>query len=161
MGDMHASYFGGKNYNTVPTPTEPATDGGKQEGAPKGRSLRIIVADDDQDTVLTLMMVLRDEGHEVRGFYRGSDVARAVTEFNPDAAIVDVNMPDMNGFDVAKRVQARRGRRPLLIAISGVHKRDLDKLRARMLGFNHYLTKPYEPSDVLALLKPLRTLNAS
>jgi DNA-binding response OmpR family regulator len=154
------SIFEGKNYNTVPTPTEPSTHGGNQEGAPKGRSLRIIVADDDRDTVLTLMMVLRDEGHEVRGFYRGSDVARAVNEFNPDAAIVDFNMPDMNGFDVAKQVQNRRGRRPLLIAISGVYKKDFDKVRARMVGFNHYLTKPYEPSDVLVLLKPLRTLNA-
>ena len=123
------------------------------------RSLRVLIADDDPDTVLTLEMVLRDEGHEIRGVYRGSDVLTAVRKFVPDAIVVDINMPDLNGYDVARAVRSRNGN-VLLIAISGVFKAEPDKLLAGMAGFDHFLSKPYQTTDVLRLLEPLRRLNA-
>jgi DNA-binding response OmpR family regulator len=123
------------------------------------RSLRVLVADDDADTVLTLEMVLRDEGHETRGVYRGTDVLRTVRQFVPDAVFLDIKMPDLNGYDVARAVRSKNGN-VLLIAISGVHKAEPDRLLAGMAGFDHFLSKPYQTTDVLRLLEPLRRLNA-
>jgi DNA-binding response OmpR family regulator len=120
------------------------------------RSLRVLIADDDPDTVLTLEIVLRDEGHEVRGVYRGSDVLTAVRRFAPHAIIVDINMPDLDGYDVARAIRTRNGN-VLLIAISGVYKAGPDRMLAGMVGFDHFLPKPYAASDVLRLLEPLRT----
>ena len=104
-------------------------------------------------------MVLRDEGHEIRGVYRGSDVLTAVRKFVPDAIVVDINMPDLNGYDVARAVRSRNGN-VLLIAISGVFKAEPDKMLAGMAGFDHFLSKPYQTTDVLRLLEPLRKLDA-
>ena len=130
---------------------------GQAEPAKALRPLRILVADDDRDTVLTLMMVLRHEGHEVKGVYKGADLIRAATEFEPDALIVDIHMPDVSGYDVARRLADKHGAKPLLIGISGVYKSTPDLLMAKAVGFDHYLVKPCEPSDVLKLLAPLRT----
>jgi DNA-binding response OmpR family regulator len=134
----------------------PLSHNGQAAQVKKPRSLRILIADDDRDTVLTLAMVLGDEGHEVRGVYGGADVLRAVRQFAPHAVIVDINMPDLNGYDVARAIRTRNAN-VLLIAISGVYKRDPDKLLAGIVGFDHFLPKPYQASDVLKLLEPLRT----
>jgi DNA-binding response OmpR family regulator len=139
--------------NTRETPS--SSERGESSKAP--RPLRIVIADDDRDTVLTLMMVLRHEGHEVRGVYRGWDVLTHVKDFDPDVVLADINMPEMNGYQVARAVRTEYGdRRPLLIGISGVYKNDSDKILGQLAGFDHYLTKPYEPSDILRLIAPLR-----
>jgi DNA-binding response OmpR family regulator len=120
------------------------------------RSLRVLIADDDRDTVLTLAMVLRDEGHEVRGVYGGGDVLGAVRQFAPHVVIIDINMPDLSGYDVARAIRTRNAN-VLLIAISGVYKKDPDKMLAGIVGFDHFLPKPYQASEILKLLEPLRT----
>ena len=137
------------------TPLSPA-DGPAEPGAAP-RSLRIIVADDDRDSVLTLMMVLRHEGHEVQGVYKGGDVLKALQEFEPDAAFVDVYMPDISGYEVARAIRSTRaGEKMLLVAISGVYRSGAHAVLGTRAGFDHYLTKPYQPSDVLRILAPLR-----
>ena len=121
------------------------------------RSLRIIVADDDRDSVLTLMMILRDEGHEVLGAYNGEQVLWALRKFHADAVLLDIAMPGVSGWEIARGIKRRYKRRaPLLIGISGKHKKVTDKMLSRIVGFDHYLVKPYEPSEVLKLIAPLR-----
>jgi DNA-binding response OmpR family regulator len=121
------------------------------------RALRIIVADDDRDTVLTLMMVLRHEGHEVRSAHNGKQVLSALQEFEADALLLDIAMPELSGWEVAQKIKDRYGdRKPLLIGMSGKFKQGADKILSNLVGFDHYLLKPYEPSDVLTLLAPLR-----
>lgn len=120
--------------------------------------MRVVIADDDPDTVLTLEMVLRDEGHEVRGVYRGSDVLKAVRQFAPHAIVVDIHMPDLSGYDVARAIRTRNGN-VLLIALSGIYKNDPDRMLAELVGFDHFLPKPYQTRDVLKLLEPLRRLD--
>jgi CheY-like chemotaxis protein len=131
------------------------SDQGEPAKAP--RPLRVIVADDDRDTVLTLMMLLREEGHDVKGVHSGADVLKSLDAFEPDAVFLDISMPDVSGYEVAKRIIAKRGRRkPLLIGLSGIYRKSPDFLLAQAVGFDHYVTKPYEPSYVLKLLAPLR-----
>jgi DNA-binding response OmpR family regulator len=120
------------------------------------RSLRVIVADDDRDTVLTLVLLLRDEGHDVRGVHSASQVLKAVNEFNPEVVVLDIAMPELSGWEVARKIRDRLARRPLLIGISGEYKHSVDKILSEIVGFDHYLVKPYEPAALMALLEPLR-----
>ena len=121
------------------------------------RSFRVLVADDDRDTVITLTMLLRDEGYEVQGVNTGRNVIGAILDFSPDAVILDINLPDLSGWEVARRIRERRGPQPLLIGISGEYKKGADKVLAHISGFDHYLVKPYDPQMIFAALDELRT----
>ena len=102
---------------------------GRQQFEPNKapRALRILIADDDRDTVLTLMMVLRDEGHEVRGVHSGNQVLDAIRDFDPDAVVLDIHLPGKSGWELASTIQGRRSpRRPLLIGISGKYRQGAD-----------------------------------
>jgi DNA-binding response OmpR family regulator len=132
---------------TVQTDTEPARQRAR-------RALRVLVADDERDTVLTLSKLLREEGHDAHGVYKGTDVMPAVREFDPDVVLLDIAMPEMSGWDVARKIRQVCGQeRPLLIAISGVYKQSADQILGKLAGFNYYLAKPYDPSVLIALLR--------
>ena len=119
------------------------------------RRLRVLIADDERDQVATLAAILQDEGHDVREVYRGSEVLRMIQDFDPDVALVDIGMPGMSGYDVAREVRKTYGKaRPLLVAVTG-WKQSSDKILARLAGFDHHLPKPFETSDLLVLLEPL------
>jgi CheY-like chemotaxis protein len=113
--------------------------------------LRIIVADDDRDAVMTLATILQHEGHEVREVYRGSEVLRMVREFDPDVALIDIGMPGMTGYDVARELRQIFGKRPMLVAVTG-WKKASDRIAAQIAGFDHHLAKPFEPEALLGLL---------
>jgi two-component system, OmpR family, response regulator len=119
-----------------------AAEGGA--AAKATRTLRVLVADDDADTVATLLVLLRDEGYEVRGLSTGRHVIGAILDFAPDVVILDINLPDLSGWEVARRIRERPGSQPLLIGISGEYKKGSDKVLARISGFDHYLVKPYD-----------------
>ena len=138
-------------------------NGSVQSTAPEGltrpkRRLRIIVADDDRDTVDTLSRLLAAQGHVVHGVYAGKDVLPAASLLRPDAIILDMAIPEMSGFAVAQAIRQSfmDMRRPLLIALSGMWKDFADREIARQVGFDHYLVKPADPAELAALLEPLR-----
>jgi DNA-binding response OmpR family regulator len=117
------------------------------------RRLRILVADDEHDTVHTLMQLLRDEGHDTRGVYNGGAVMPALQSFDADVVVLDIAMPDASGWEVARDIRLRYGQpRPLLIAISGLYKQSAAQILGTMAGFNHYIAKPYDPAALLALI---------
>ena len=132
-----------------------ASAGGEASKAP--RALRVLVADDDQDTVVTLTMLLQDEGYEVQGVHTGRTVMGLILDFAPDAVILDINLPDLSGWEVARRIRARSAPQPLLIGISGEYMKGADKVLAHISGFDHYLVKPYDPQTIFAALDELRT----
>jgi DNA-binding response OmpR family regulator len=123
----------------------------QRPAAASARRLRIVVADDDRDAVITLATVLQHEGHEVREVYRGSEVLRMVRDFDPDVALIDIGMPGMTGYDVAREIRQVFGKRPVLIAVTG-WKKTSDRILAQIAGFDHHLAKPFEAGELLALL---------
>jgi two-component system, OmpR family, response regulator len=127
--------------------------------ARKPRALRILVVDDSRDAVLSAMMLLEDEGHEVRALYSGRDVVKVVQEFNPDAVLLDIALPGVSGWEVARELREKLGRRHLLVGISGEYKHSVDRILSEAIGFDHYLVKPYDPNELLALLAPLSFRN--
>ena len=135
---------------TVHTDTEPTRQRVR-------RALRVLVADDEPDTVLTLIELLREEGHEAHGVRDGTEVMPAIREFDPDVVLLDIAMPGMSGWDVARKIRQVCGQeRPLLIAISGVYKQSADQILGKLAGFNYYLAKPYDPSVLITLLRDAR-----
>jgi DNA-binding response OmpR family regulator len=122
------------------------------------RPLRVLVADDDRDTVEALAALLQAEGHVVHSVYSGKDVLPTARLFRPDAIVLDVAMPEMSGSAVAQAIRHSFTdlRRPLLIAISGVWKQFADRQVGQQVGFDHYLEKPADPALLLAILQSLR-----
>ena len=121
------------------------------------RAPRVLIADDNKDTVLTLENILGDEGYAVRGLPDGSDVLRLLRDFDPDICILDIEMPGENGFALARQLRSLRdGERPMLIAISGVWIRPSDRMLAIMVGFDHFFQKPAEPGELLKVLADFR-----
>ena len=139
------------------SPQQPVP-GASPENPELGRSrLRVLVVDDERDAVLTLMALLRDEGYEARGAYRGTEVLDLIRDVVPHAVLLDIGMPDLNGYEVARLIRARWGElAPLLIAVTG-WKQSADRLLAKMVGFDHHVAKPYDPQALLSLLAPLAT----
>jgi len=120
---------------------------------PSAPKLRILIADDDRDTVVTLGAILRDEGHEVHTVLRGDEVLDMDRLTRPDVVILDISMPGMSGYAVAREIRERRAPlAPLLIAVSGKWTQKSDELLAREVGFDHYLLKPCDAAQVLSLL---------
>jgi DNA-binding response OmpR family regulator len=117
-------------------------------------AMKILVADDNRDAVSSLTALLEDEGHDVRGVYRSADVLGAENAFRPDVVILDLQMPDISGYDLARWLRSRHPRRcPLLIAVSGAFTQPADVALSRANGFHHYLAKPYSLGDLLPLLR--------
>jgi len=130
----------------------PSSDRAGGRGAQ--RTIKVLVADDDRDTVLSLRMLLETENYEVLGVYDAHSVFRAVREFEPDAVLLDIGMPQMTGYDIARELRRTRGNDLLLIAVTAWSKFS-DKMAAHIAGFDHHVSKPYGPAEILAVLQPL------
>ena len=122
------------------------------------RPLRLVIADDEHDTVTSLMAILCDEGHSVFGSFRGGEVLPTVRLERPDAVILDIDMPGISGYAVAREIREMFAESacPLLVAISGKWLGQTDKMLAELAGFHHFLGKPCDPKALLELLEPLK-----
>ena len=116
--------------------------------------LRILVADDDTDAVQSLTVLLREEGYEVRGVHRGAEVLQAIFHFAPDVVLLDIGMPQMTGYDIARELRATQRKDLLLIAVTAWNKFS-DRMAAQIAGFDHHVSKPYQSEQILGLLRPL------
>jgi CheY-like chemotaxis protein len=119
------------------------------------RPLRVLVVDDDKDTVVSLLLLLRSEGHDAKGAYDSGAMWEIVDQFRPDAILLDIGLPDRNGYDVARTLRRRFGpQTPMLVAVTAWNK-GADKVLAQLAGFDHHVGKPYDPHSLLTLLTPL------
>jgi len=118
-------------------------------------ALRVMVVDDEPDTVATLLELLREEGHSAHGFASGSAALEHFRRIDPDVIICDIAMPPPNGWDLAKEIRKMKqhGPRPFMIAISGKYMSGADRVLAQMSGFNYFLIKPCDPQVLLALIR--------
>ena len=112
---------------------------------------RILVVDDNADAAESLGMLLEVRGDEVRIAYDGLEALDAEADFRPEVVLLDIGMPKLSGYDVAKRIRQARGNAVLMIAITGWGQED-DRQRARDAGFNHHFTKPVDFETLLELI---------
>ncbi|HEY6927508.1 MAG TPA: ATP-binding protein [Steroidobacteraceae bacterium] len=128
------------------TPNKPATVASTSRH-------RILIADDNRDSAETLAALLRMEGHEVTSVHDGPVALSAFSEIKPNVALLDIGMPGLTGYEVARKMrQSSSGVSLTLIAITGWGQ-DIDKERAYAAGFDHHLTKPVDPHRLVELLR--------
>ncbi len=123
-------------------------------GAPglEARPLRIVVVDDNQDGADTLSTLLQIMGHQVHVAYDGADGIMLVRQALPDVAFLDIGMPQMDGYEVARALRSDASNaQTLLVALTGWGT-DEDRARAIDAGFDFHLTKPVGPAEVEDLL---------
>jgi CheY-like chemotaxis protein len=115
--------------------------------------LRVLVVDDYSDSAESLAMVLRLYGHTVDVAKNGPSGLEAAETNWPDVVLLDIGLPIMDGFEVAKQIQRTSfGRRkPLLVAITGYGEESV-RLRCLAEGFDRHLLKPINPSEILEIL---------
>jgi len=101
---------------------------------------------------MSLIAVLRDEGCEAMGAGNGTAALSAVHAFDPHVVIVDIALPDMTGWDVAREVRKQSQRKRTLIAVTGTSVAKPDEVMSRIAGFDHFLLKPCDPSFLLNIL---------
>jgi len=114
---------------------------------------RILVVDDEPHITDLVAMALRYEGFEVETAATGAAALRAVEEFRPALVVLDVMLPDLDGFQVAERLVAARARVPILFLTA----RDAveDKVRGLTLGGDDYVTKPFSLEELVARIRAL------
>ncbi len=116
---------------------------------------RILVVDDDRDVADSLVMLLQSMGADVRVAYNGAAALATVAEFKPDLALVDIGMPNMDGYETARRIRLMpEGKNLVLVALSGWG-RDEDRQRTTEAGFDHHFVKPMEIGALENLLTSL------
>jgi len=117
-----------------------------------GKTLRILIVDDNADSATALAMCLQSQGFDIQISYNGEDGIAAAKKFLPDAVLLDIGLPDIDGYEVAKRLrQDNLLHAVLIIAMTG-YSGEADKMRAESVGFNHYLVKPINFSKLQDLL---------
>jgi signal transduction histidine kinase len=120
---------------------------------PVGPRRRILVVDDNVDAAEALGELLRDYGHEVATAHDGPRALDQVRLHRPDVVLLDISMPDMDGYEVAKRIRGELGvGDALLIALSG-YGEDRHRRLAREAGFDQHVTKPVDAAKLEELLK--------
>jgi CheY-like chemotaxis protein len=118
--------------------------------------LRVLVVDDNEDSALSLAMLLEMQGHAVTTAFRGSEALQKAVEEPPDVALLDIGLPDMNGYELARRLRSSPGATPLtLVALTGWGQ-DEDRRAAEGAGFDHHFTKPVDPDALEQLLQQLK-----
>jgi signal transduction histidine kinase/ActR/RegA family two-component response regulator len=152
-GEVHARSDGlgsGSSFEivlpTIETPAAPGAVGLPERAAIGGR---VLVVDDNADSATTLADALAAAGHELRVAFTAAEALAVAEAFQPQVAILDIGLPDMDGYQLAARLRQRRDWRGRLVALTG-YGQAADKEKARAAGFDRHFTKPADPASLLA-----------
>jgi signal transduction histidine kinase/CheY-like chemotaxis protein len=132
-------------------PKAPAAAG--DAAADRRASCRILIVDDNQDSARTLERLLRISGHEVHTAPDGPAALGLMDSIRPDLVLLDIGLPGMDGYEVARRIRERPdGARILLVALTGYGRAE-DRARSHEAGCDHHFTKPVELDMLLSLIE--------
>ncbi len=119
------------------------------------RSMRVLIADDNEDAGTSLAMMLQIRGHEVHVTRDGIHAVELAATLQPDVILLDIGMPILNGYETCRRIrQQSLTTRPYVIAVTGWGRED-DKQRAQEAGFDQHIVKPLDPAYLEKLLAGL------
>ena len=118
----------------------------------KAKSRRVLIIDDNRNWVDSLAAILIADGYDVDVAYGGREGVEAALRTPPDVVLLDIEMPEVSGYETARRLHARLGKRcPQIVAIS-VWGQESAKLAGREAGFTHHLTKPVAFTELEKIL---------
>jgi CheY-like chemotaxis protein len=134
----------------TPEPRLPAPP--TENAKPAGPALRVLVVDDNVDTATSLALLLTESGHQVRTAHDGPTALEAALDYRPDVALLDIGLPGLDGFEVAKQMRQQPIlQKVVLVAMTGYGKAS-DRQRSQEAGFDHYLVKPVKFEKVQEVL---------
>jgi CheY-like chemotaxis protein len=113
--------------------------------------LNILIVEDNADARETLQLLLQLEGHQVTAADTGRHAVEQAATAHFDVAMVDIGLPDIDGYEVARQIRAKRGREPFLVALTGYGQAE-DRERSAAAGFDAHLVKPVDPDSLLKVL---------
>lgn len=116
---------------------------------------RVLVVDDNKDAAVSLATLLRLKGHDVRVAHDGPSALTMASAFRPSMVFLDIGMPDMDGYEVARRMRQQAGCEPVVLAALTGWGQEEDRRRTLAAGFDHHLVKPPEPKVIETLLDNL------
>lgn len=109
---------------------------------------RVLVVDDNRDSAESMAVLLRLLGHEARTVFHGEEVVPAALEFEPELILLDIGLPGLDGYEVARRVRAQPSLAGVRIAAMSGYGSDEDRARSSREGFDHHFTKPVDLAAV-------------
>jgi len=116
------------------------------------RPLQVMIVEDDDDSRDLLGELIVAFGYQAVGARNGDDALRQIATVRPDVALIDIGLPDMDGFEVARRVRAALGATPIrLVALTGYSDHQT-RASAKAAGFDDYMIKPVPPEVLEAML---------
>jgi PAS domain S-box-containing protein len=136
----------------MPPPREPT--GVKQAARVKRR---ILVVDDNQDSAHSLALLLKLAGHEAHIANDGVEAVEAAAKFQPDAILLDIGLPKLNGYEAARRIREQRGEKGLVIVALTGWGQEEDRRRSKEAGFDAHMVKPVDHDALAKLLEELGT----
>ena len=123
-----------------------------ETGEQKVRPLRVLVVDDNVDTALSFSMLLRASGHDVQTAHDGLKAVQAAIDFRPDIVLLDIGLPGLNGYEVAKKIRMHPDlQHVVLVALTG-YGQDSDRQASGEAGFTHHLVKPARFDELQKIL---------
>jgi PAS domain S-box-containing protein len=118
------------------------------------RPLRVLIVDDNKDAADSLTMLCEAEHHDARVVYGSADGIRAARDFAPEVALLDIGLPEMDGYQLARELMTICAPPPVLIAVTG-YGQDEDRAKSRAAGFAHHFVKPVDIDELLSVLTSL------
>jgi CheY-like chemotaxis protein len=115
-------------------------------------ALRVLVVDDNVDAAETMAMALQLFGCETRLVHSAGEALEAAPGYAPDVALLDIGLPDFNGYELARRLRAQQGQRPMILIAATGWGQEKDRQLAFDAGFDHHLTKPIDFEKLQLLL---------
>ena len=125
------------------------------------KSLRVLVVDDNEDTALSLAYLFSLWGDDLRTAYDGPSAVESARTFRPDVIVLDIGLPRMDGFEVARQLRNQPETNRVFLVGSSGYSQPKDRQRAREVGIDHYLVKPFDPWVLEELLGSLRSSPAA
>ncbi|WP_020470469.1 ATP-binding response regulator [Zavarzinella formosa] len=150
--------YGSEFIVRLPMAVSPALELNTRPGSTLSASpRRVLIVDDNRDAAESLGMMLGILGHEICTAWDGAGGVAAADEFRPDVILMDIGMPQMDGYEAARRIRAESWGKPMfLIALSGWGAEE-DRRKSQEAGFDRHLTKPAEPGTLAELIAKLPT----
>ena len=120
---------------------------------------RVLIVDDNRDAADSLAMVLQLDGHETAPAYTAREALELVVTFRPDVVLLDIGLPDMDGYEVARRLRITEQQPVLLVALTGYGQSE-DRRRARAAGFDAHVVKPVDFTELAKVLNQTQSGDA-
>jgi len=134
-------------------PARPPLPKKPEQGTDKLAALRILIVDDNEDAANSLAEIMTIQGHAVKVAFNGRNAIKMADDFAPQAVLLDIGLPDVDGYEVCRELRKNSSLQKTLIVAQTGYGQQQDRADSTAAGFDHHLVKPVRIQDINALLK--------